>query len=472
MHLTLSCSFLTGTATQNVVASPGVRSCPTAVDVAAKKAAVVQSSDDSDDAAEADQDEYVPHWRHRKRARKESLAPVAEALDGCDISSKKGAELLTVFSGVKGGGCVTRSKLRWALETTRDQKIREIGASVEKCDAAFFDGRNDVTRVVTVQGELRQREESSVHNISVNMHPGDIYMGHLACPTKHTGQAVAQHLHDFLTERGYNLDKLMFVGGDGTNANVGHISGTMACLERMLGRPLTRIVCLCHQAELPYRALFRSLDGDTKGPYTWGGPIGRQLSGPVHTLPLVNFGQIPCEDFPTLPAEVQSGLSKDLQLLYQCAKCVVMGDSGSVTHRRHAKLNMARWYTAQSRLLRYYMSEIQPSEALATLARYIACVYVPTVIDIKKHSDIVYAPQHFFQQLKRQRESLNGDTLLTVQRCMSRNAHAAHPENVVLGMLGDEDGRVREEALLLIESALSTSPAPLGVGADPHLPAS
>ena len=37
---------------------------------------------------------------------------------------------------------------------------------------------------------------------------------------------------------------------------------------------------------------------------------------------------------------------------------------------------------------------------------------VPSVIDIK-NSDIVYVPQNFCQQLKRQRESLKGDALLT-----------------------------------------------------------
>ena len=64
-------------------------------------------------------------------------------------------------------------------------------------------------------------------------------------------QALADQLVSFLGERGIDLANVRVVGGDGTNSVVGYNGGWMAKLEALLGRPLTRVVCLCHQAELP-----------------------------------------------------------------------------------------------------------------------------------------------------------------------------------------------------------------------------
>ena len=102
---------------------------------------------------------------------------------------------------------------------------------------------------------------------------------------------------------------------------------------------------------------------------------------------------------------------------------------------------MARWYTAQSRLLRVCMSQQCPTVELNTLATYVVCVYVPTVIAIRYRSDLVLAPKHFFDQLERQRSHLTGEVLATAQRNMCRNSHMAHPEAVVLARLGDERRR-------------------------------
>ena len=201
------------------------------------------------------------------------------------------------------------------------------------------------------------------------MHPGDVYVGHFTCDGRHTGEETAKQLSAFLRARGVDMDEVRVVGGDGTNQVVGWRGGWMACLERHLGRPLSRVVCLCHQAELPYRALFRSLDGQTVSPGAFAGPIGKRIAGPVHSLPMVPFAAVQCDDFPDLPPDVEADLSSDFRLLYQCARCVVSGDGTSVAHKTHGRVNMARWYTAQSRLLRLYMAEPSPSSELVTLVR-------------------------------------------------------------------------------------------------------
>ena len=429
--------------------SYGVAAAATTTAVMSTAGAAEQqpSSSESDDN-DAD---YEPPWRHRKRVKINlDMTPVAEAVDGCEIGARKASKLLSVFSATTTQTPVTRAKVQWALDKSRKEKVNSVGDTVSQCSAVFCDGRNDFTQVV----RDGSRQQVIVHNISVNMHPGDVYVGHFTCSSRHTGEGVAKQLRQFLLARGVALDKVQIVGGDGTNSVVGAEGGWMAKLESMLGRPLTRAICLTHQAELPYRALFKTLDGQTKGPNTWSGVIGRRLSGPVHTLPVVEFAPVPCADFPVLTADVEASLSKDFQLLFQCARCVTTGECDpSVARRVHAKVNMARWFTAQSRLLRLYMAEPQPSPELTTLAQYIVRVYLPTVVGVKAHSDLVDAPRHLFLQMRRQRDLLGGDDLSVAQQSLARNAWMAHPENVLLGMLGDNDANVRKEAVVLIQDA-------------------
>ena len=142
----------------------------------------------------------------------------------------------------------------------------------------------------------------------------------------------------FLRERGVDLDKVRVMGGNGTNQMTGWRGGWMAKLEQLLGRPLSRVVCLCHQAELPYRALFRQLDRQAMSPNAFAGPIGKRIDGPVHTMPVVAFQPIQSDDLPDLTADVEAGLSSDFRLLYQCAKCVMSGDGTSVAHKTPVSL--------------------------------------------------------------------------------------------------------------------------------------
>ena len=448
---TRSRSSISGGAGAQHAVSCGVAGAATSTAVRSTDSAAEQqiSSSESDDS-DAD---YEPHWRHMKRIKMSVvMTSVAEAVDGCEIGARKVSKLLSVFSATTAQTPVTRAKVQWALDKTWKEKVEAVGGTVSQCSAVFCDGRNDATQVVS-DGS---RQQGIVHNISVNMHPGDVYVGHFTCSSRHTGEGVAEQLRQFLLARGVAMDKVQIVGGDGTNSVVGAEGGWMAKLENKLGRPLTRAICLTHQAELPYRALFKDLDGQTKGPNTWSGVIGRRISGPVHTLPVVEFAPVPCADFPALTADVETSLSKDFQLLFQCARCVSTGECDpSVARRTHAKVNMARWFTAQSRLLRLYMAEPQPSPELTTLTRILCIVrvYVPTVVSIKAHSDLVDAPRHLFLQMRRQRDLLSGDELGVAQRSLAKNAWMGHPENVLLAMLGDSDANVRKEAVGLIRDA-------------------
>lgn len=374
---------------------------------------------------------------------------MAEAVDAADVGSRKASKVLSAFTAITGKDMVTKKRVQNALDKSRKEKIAGVGRAAASCVAVFCDGRDDTTR------------KGKVHNISVNMHPGDVYVGHFTCEGKHTGTEVARRLLDFLEERGIDVSRVAVVGGDGTNQVTGWQGGWMAVVEKTLGRPLGRVVCLLHQAELAYRALFCHLDGVTAGPTAWTGPIGKAIRSEVHLLPVAQFAVVPCEDFPAVPAHVQ--FSSDFQLLYECARAAISGDAGAVACKKHGKMHQARWHTAQSRLVRYYMSVPSPPAPLVTLVTYVICVYVPCVVNIRCHSDMVDAPRHLAEQTRRQQQYLSGSDLKVAQDSVGRNSFMAHPENLLLAMLGDQDQTTRAEAVSLIKQMRQrrSQPAPV-----------
>ena len=98
------------------------------------------------------------------------------------------------------------------------------------------------------------------------------------------GGAVFGPIEDTELERTLDI-----VGTDGTRVNTGKWSGAIRTLEELLGRPLQWVICLLHTNELPLRHVFTNLDGTTKSPDSFSGPIGVKLGGVVSELDVVNF---------------------------------------------------------------------------------------------------------------------------------------------------------------------------------------
>ena len=58
--------------------------------------------------------------------------------------------------------------------------------------------------------------------------------------------------------------------------------------------------------------------------------------------------------------------------------------------------------------------------------------------------------RHLAEQIRRQRTCLSGDGLRVVQASVSRNSYVAHPEIIMLAILGDENPSVRADAMELV----------------------
>ena len=170
-----------------------------------------------------------------KKKRPNLRCTVLDTIDACNLGPRMGSKILSAFSATLGGNIFTRSATQRALDKSRREKLAAVDARATSCTAVFCDGRNDRVCVQTAAARTEV-----VHNISVNMHPDDISIGHFACEGSHTARAVAEQLVNFLSERGVRIADAHFVGGggaDGTTSVVGWNGGMMAELEKLLPKP-------------------------------------------------------------------------------------------------------------------------------------------------------------------------------------------------------------------------------------------
>ncbi|CAH0388393.1 unnamed protein product [Bemisia tabaci] len=156
------------------------------------------------------------------------------------------------------------------------------------------------------------------------------------------------------------------LGSDGTNANVGNKGGVICLIEKELKRALQWAICLLHNNELPLRHLIETLDGGTKGPNAFSGPIGSALHT-CHTLAVVNFEPI------STNVEIQIGEIKDLSndqlYLLEIVYAVAEGScSEELGKKTPGKVAHSRCLTTASRVLRLYVSTEMPSNNLKVLA--------------------------------------------------------------------------------------------------------
>ena len=177
-----------------------------------------------------------------------------------------------------------------------------------------------------------------------------------------------------------------------------------------------------------------ALDGKSTGPSSFTGPIGKALSE-CDKLPIIEFESIPSEKIDIDEAD----LSTDQKYLLQKYRSVSSGHCDeSLAYREPGNISLARWLTTANRLLRLYVSTPVPSDKLICIVNYIMKVYVPMWFMIKRQTKCIYGAQHVFETIKII-QNLRNDIKTIVLPCVQRNAYFAHPENVLLSMIHDEN---------------------------------
>ena len=78
--------------------------------------------------------------------------------------------------------------------------------------------------------------------------------------------------------RGYNAEaSIKIIGCDAAPTNTGSYSGALHLVELMINRCITWAVRMIHMNELPFKKLFKSIDGSTAVDKEFKGPLGKVL---------------------------------------------------------------------------------------------------------------------------------------------------------------------------------------------------
>ena len=289
-----------------------------------------------------------------------SLPTLATACDRHGVSDQAAAFLATavlqdmqVVNQGNKSQVIDRSKVRRERHKNRYDLTDD---SSTPFPGLYFDGRKDRTMVQEkmADGKLHQ-QITSEERISIVFEPGSSYFTHVS-PNSGTSKSIAKEILDALKSKSIDLEKIQALGCDGSAVNTGVKKGVIRILETTLNRPLQWLVCQLHTNELLLRHLFVYVDGATKGPQAFSGPIGKSLTT-CNSLPVCKYEKIDGE----LPMIDVQDLSTDQKYLHEICTAVINGQCPQdLSLRNPGDINHSRWLTTGNRILRLYIGSEKP----------------------------------------------------------------------------------------------------------------
>ena len=386
-------------------------------------------------------------------SKKVSVEAVAVMSDKTGVSDRVAATLASAV--LEGSGLVNtddlslvvdRSRIRRARKRTRMEKTKQQNQE-EPIESVYFDGRKDTTKVSEIIESKQYVKLAQEEHVTLVQEPDSHYIGHIT-PMTGSARNISCSILDFLQSNNYDVQNIIAIGCDETAVNTGQKGGIIKLLEDKLKKPLHWFVCLLHANELPLRHLIQNIDGQTSGPRSFTGPIGKCLHD-CEKLPIAQFTAIPCEDI----SFESSDLSTDQAYLLQIHRAVSTGEcSRELALKNPGKMHHARWLTTANRILRLYVSEANPTPSLLAIVNYIMAVYAPVWFSIKKQPSAIHGAQHLFALITKSR-SMTEEHRTIVEKVIQNNAYFAHPENLLLAMIYDESAIIRELGLRRILKA-------------------
>ena len=354
---------------------------------------------------------------------------------------------------------VKRERERWGQELVR-KKNATVGP-----DGYYYDGKKCQTLVratkhvnVKIRGHMRRGGSKvvtttgtvvkQVEHYTVLREPGGEYLTHVT-PSSGKGVDIAAEMVSVVRESG---GKCIVLGCDGTSVNTGIHTGSLREIQLELKQEAHQFVCLLHLNELFLRHRQSELDGPTTGPLAWSGPTGKQIVEDVWLKPVVSFKTVEGK-IPVLPKETVNDLSRDACLVYKLGLAVQTGKvPAEVAAATIGPPLHARWLTTAARDLRLYMSTVRPTKALKEIISLLLMLYIPNYFHIKKNSHCQEGAKNFFNIIELSKDLCTGSRE-TVERVLQDNAYWAHPENILISMLADENETIRCSAVLYIRAA-------------------
>ena len=190
------------------------------------------------------------------------------------------------------------------------------------------------------------------------------------------------------------------------------------------------------------------IDGTTKGPDKFSGAIGSQLNGNVSKWGVAEFRSIPNSEFVILDNEVIDDLSTDQYYAYRICSGVIAGNiDENLAFLEVEPMNHSRWLTLACRILRYYVSLSKPTKNLKLIAEFIEKVYFPSWFDIKINRYLTDSPKNLVNIIQRINKLTDSNAKNICSKVIYNNSYFAHGENILIGMLADQDEEVRRKAV-------------------------
>ena len=141
-------------------------------------------------------------------------------------------------------------------------------------------------------------------------------------------------------------------------------------------------------------------------------------------------------------------LSSDQHYAYRSCKSVVVGTGDEdLQYLEVGPIVHSRWLTLACRILRLFVLTKSPSANLEAIARFCIIVYFPTWFEIKNQSQITRGAKNFFNLVHRIHHFSHSKSRSIALKVVQRNTFFAHPENVLLGVLGDENEKIKRLAV-------------------------
>ena len=423
-----------------------------------------QNDSDSGEKAKDTEDEFVPSKsvtkqflpKTQKRIKLTNTAAISDRFGTSVRETAAISSAILLDYGIvtpENQSCVIdKSKVAREKANLRRQTTENAEKQTTELRGLYFDGRKDKTLFQVKEGSKYYRKLLTEEHVSLVGEPGSQFVGHVS-PSSGSAVAIVESIVDNLEQKKISTEKLEVVGCDGTATNTGYRGGVIRLLELKLNKALQWSICMLHFIELPLRHLMQDIDGPTSGPTSYSGPIEKQLTE-CKTLPVTNFRPIAVD----LPVMNPKDLSKDQQYLYEICQAVSSGDCPTdLSNRDPGPISHARWITTANRLLRLYVGTKKPSAGLRIIVLFLQKVYSPMWFAIKTRYSCVDGSRLLWECVDKTRV-LPKKYEAVVHRAISQNAFYAHPENILIGMLGDEQREVRATAVSRILHARQNAP--------------
>ena len=137
-------------------------------------------------------------------------------------------------------------------------------------------------------------------------------------------------------------------------------------------------------------------------------------------------------------------LSTDQFYAYRLCWCVILGDvDRDMELFEVGPLHHAQWLTLACWILRLYVYEVKPSKNLAIIAAFYINVYFPSWFETKLHHSILEGSRNYHAVLDHVMKLTDGAARSTTLKTLEQNSYFAHPQNVPLSMMSDENYHVR-----------------------------